>query len=194
MPETNALKGRCGHERPPYGLVHHTAAHARRVLGEAEWARYRKIGIVRDPWRWAWSRYRWVIDQSKMARKNWPEASRKEISEGLRELRDRGFRWWLLESGLNQFALEMHEPEPWTPGPDLSQAHWLCDEAGEVIVDRVMALESLTDGGFLGIHRPLPHVNVRTTDDSWREHFDQDCIDHIGRVCRWEIERFGYSF
>ncbi|MEZ4449711.1 MAG: sulfotransferase family 2 domain-containing protein [Nannocystaceae bacterium] len=170
--------GVTAHECTVLPYKHATAAELRAVVG-AEWDRYYRFSVVRNPWARMVSDYYFFRQAGP---KLYPEFSPRE-----RELTDAAlrldFNQWLHEG-----AAELK----------LCQLDYLTDEGGALIVDHVGRMETLADDfaqvcRHLGVRAELPRLNaVRRPPIA--EVYDDRSVRLIERWCAADIERFGYRF
>ena len=157
---------------------HATAAELRAIVG-AEWERYFRFSVVRNPCARMASDY-YFFQQAGPAL--YPEFSPRE-----RALTDAALRL-----DFNQWLREGAEVL------NLCQLDYLTDERGVVIVDHVCRLETLADDFArvcrrLGVTAALPRLNtVRRPPTA--EVYDDQSVRLIERWCAADIERFGYTF
>lgn len=161
-------------QRTSYG-EHLTAPEVRRLVGSEIWAQYTKVTVERNPWDRALSRYWWQ-------RQRWEEKGRGGFP-GVSEYLD-----WL----------ERNKPH-WLS----NWGHYTIDDA--IAVDRVLLYEDLGEelamlGEGLGLPEPLALPRQRAKGGfrkdprGYREVLTDADRKRIGRVCRREIEAFGYVF
>jgi len=146
---------------------HAPASRIRAAVGTAVWDGYTTVTVERNPWDRAVSLYYFV--------------------KGTRPHAAPTFAAFLAS----------------TPESDLSNFHLYAID-GEVAVDRVVRYEALAEGltevwQEVGITDEviLPHAkgaNRPTASRDYRSQMTDEDAEHIGRVCRPEIEAFGYTF
>jgi len=163
-PELSTLVRR--RKRPTF-QNHASASRIRAGVGAATWDRYTTFTVERNPWDRAVSLYYFV-------RATRPHAA----------------------PTFSAFLAS-------TPATELSNFHLYAID-GQVAVDRVVRYEALQDGlaqvwNEVGITEELvlPHakgaIRPTTTRDYRTQMTDQDA-EYIARVCRPEIDAFGYTF
>ena len=136
------------HER--FGLYKHsTAREIRAVVGERVWSEYRSFAVVRDPVDRARSLYGYL----KML-----QAGRSEFRKRLRSLLGaRGGPDWVALRALREtgsFSAFIRHPQlRYDPG-FIHQSRFLSDEAGALIVDRLLRFETLA-ADFAALCREL---------------------------------------
>lgn len=155
---------------------HAGLATARALVDEATWARLTKITSERNPWDKAVSRYYWQ-------KRRWEKRPRRSAFPGFTDY------------------LQYLEAE---------RSHWLSDwdlytVDDEVAVDQFIFFENLAGGleglsHVLGLDQPiaLPEYRAKSRGKKpgrdYRDEYDARAREIVDRVCRKEIERFGYDF
>lgn len=143
---------------------HMPAAAARRMLGGEIWNGYFKFAAVRNPWDQLVSQYHWKY-RSHAAPPSFERFARHTVRR--RRLND------------SIYAI-----------------------GGRPAMDDYVRYEALSEDLArvfsrlgLGVPPPLPHSKsgLRPAGD-YRDYYDADLRDLIGRAARWEIDRFGYRF
>jgi hypothetical protein len=81
----------------------------------------------------------------------------------------------------------------------LTQADWVCDEQGRIMVDYIGRFENLQqswDDICSALHREkslLPHVK-KSSRGKFRDYYDDESREIIAACFRPDIELFGYTF
>lgn len=180
--------------RERFGIhKHSTASEIKAVVGEAVWDDYFTFSFVRNPYSRAVSLYTFIR----------------------RSVRETGYRWYLpIRRGRNldlwrwpatraylatrSFSEFIRHPEL-QPDPGMrSQADWLCDGDGRLMVDFVGKVENIdtdyatvAERAGLGIESLTTHN--RSGRGSWREHVSDADYEYLYDVYRRDFELFGYD-
>lgn len=157
---------------PKYPFQHIPARELRQRMDPELFDRFYKFGFVRNPWDWQVSQYSFI--------RQTPNHPEHDVVIGMSGFRD--FLEWKTED----FSRN-----------DL-QKTLLTDENGELLVDFVGRFENLHEdfsrvADRLGLSVELPRRNVSRHRD-YREYYDAETAELVGRVFREDIEMFGYSF
>lgn len=154
---------------------HMTAPEIRELVGPEVWNSYFKITIERNPWDRALSRYWWQ-------RQRWEEKGRE------------GF------PSLSQYLEWLEENKPhWIS----NWGHYAID--GELAVDRVLFFERLSEDladleralgveGRLGLPGQRAKSGFRRDQEDYTKVLSAQDRERVARLCRNEIEAFGYAF
>lgn len=153
---------------------HASALDIRSVIGAKRYNSYFKFAIVRNPWDIEVSRY--FFARKAPAHKLYALANSLSFKEFLK---------WREVKGLRS-----------------RQIVKVCDEDGNIIVDRILRIESLeqelpgllNERFGLSIQGMLPRLNVSKSRTSYREYYDEESIEIVQRLNRKDIEHFDYSF
>jgi hypothetical protein len=159
-------------------LVHETALVYRDLIGEKRWKERFSFAIIRNPWDRAVSQfhYRQMINQTGLA--NNPL----------------GFKEWLRRVYIDHSPEYMDEEKMF-----LTQADWVCDERGRIMVDYIGRFETLQqswDDICTALHREkslLPHVK-KSSRGNYRDYYDDESHEIIASYFRPDIDLFDYSF
>ncbi|SFD36916.1 Sulfotransferase family protein [Thiohalospira halophila DSM 15071] len=162
-------------QRAPW-KTHSRPHHIRRGIGKKKWDQYLKVTIERNPWDRAISRYYWMKARAL-------EAGEKEFPS------------------ITNFLLKLEKEKP------ALLSNWgLYTIKDTVIADKVIFYESLNEGlsdleRCLGLSEgllSLPSVHAKSgfREDKrpYQEVLSEIDREIIARVCRNEIEAFGYTF
>jgi hypothetical protein len=160
------------HKLRHHNYGHISASELRAALPAEQFDSFFKFAFVRNPWSWQVSVYHYV-----------------------RQRPDHPFH----SAWLSAFRSFEHYLD-WrvnTAGPEL-QSHFLCDDAGELLVDFVGHHETMEDDfaticSRIGIACSLPHRN-RSEHRDFREYYSPDTRALVAEAYKGDIERFGYDF
>lgn len=146
-------------------------------MGADWWRRRFTFAIVRNPWDRVVSQYHYRVRTDQTALGSRPIPFREWV---LRCFRDRDPRWY-------------DKPRMFQP-----QVEWIADGGGRILVRFVGRFEHLADDfrlvcARLGIDRSLPHLE-RSVHAPFRECYDDETAEVVGRWFAADVERFGYSF
>ena len=150
--------------------VHETASHVRQLLPD-EFASYRKIAFVRNPYSWLVSLYELVLQSP-----NHRHYDRIKAMSGFGDYVD----WEIARNKRHQHP-------------------YLCRNDGRLMVDDVGRFEQLSDDftrifASIGVDiEPLPCVGKFTRRD-YREFYDAGIRDKVARHWQRDITLFGYGF
>lgn len=159
-------------------LIHETALTFRERIGQKRWDDRFSFAIVRNPWDRAVSHfhYRKMTNQTGLGNK--PLA----------------FKEWLQRVYLERSPEYMNEEQMF-----LTQADWVCDEQGRVMVDYIGRFENLQESWDTICEHlqrektSLPHVKKSSRGD-YRDYYDDESREIIADFFRSDIELFGYAF
>jgi len=149
---------------------HTTARQLRSRLGPARYERYLTFAFVRNPWDRLVSEYAYLL-----ATPTHRHHRRVRSMRGIEQYLD--------------FEIARGRP---------SQADFLTDREGRVIVDFVGRFETLHEDfrrvcDRLGLDAELPHLNASAHRD-YRSYYSDEAAARVGRHFRHEIDLFGYAF
>ena len=154
---------------------HITAAEMIAEMGEDEFKQYFSFAIVRNPWDWQVSLYKYM--RKKYAIKKSREARKK------------------LEPAMGTFD----EYIRWRCSEEVRfQKDFIYSKEGELLVDFVGKYENL-DKGFetictrIGVNASLPKLNVSNTKP-YQSYYTHETRQLVADTFRADIERFGYEF
>lgn len=79
---------------------------------------------------------------------------------------------------------------------------FLCDKNGEFLVDDILKFEELsdvlpkflTDAGISITSADIPHLNGSDDRLGYREYYNDELVETVSNLYKYEIERFDYSF
>lgn len=156
---------------------HCTARELRAELGERRWATRFSFAFVRNPWAKVASHYAYRVQTNQTG-----------LGDG-----HLPFNEWV------RLAYGEHDPQYFDqPKMFMSQAEWICDESGEVMVDFVGRFERL-EADFrvvcerIGRQAQLPHLKRSATTD-FRAWYEPDAAEIVAGRFAADLELFGYSF
>lgn len=156
---------------------HRTALEFREYLGRERFNRRFSFAFVRNPWSKVVSHYAYRVqtNQTGLA------ARHLDFNE-----------WVRLAYG------ERHRDYYDQPKMFMVQSDWICDQAGNIIVDFVGRFERLQEDfaevcRLVGRTASLPHLKKSTTTD-YRKLYVPDTMDIVAQRFAADIERFGYVF
>lgn len=153
-----------------YLRVHETARHVRRLL-PAEFASYRKIAFVRNPYSWLVSLYELVLQSPN--HRHYPAVSAMQGFSGYVD-------WEIARGKRRQHA-------------------YVCDENGALIVDEIGRFERLAQDASrifesIGVAlAPLP-IKGRLTRLDYREFYDEATRQKVAKNWADDLALFGYNF
>ncbi|HQQ64075.1 MAG TPA: sulfotransferase family 2 domain-containing protein [Pseudomonadales bacterium] len=166
------------------GIGHYTAMELRDLSPEL-YSRLFVIGFVRNPWDRLVSAYFFVVQaESSTVR---VDKNTKALVDGYGSFRAFVVEW--LASVDMRVAPIIFRP----------QYFFLCDENEKLIVDFVGHVETIDEdvkkiAAQLGReHIVLPRIN-QSSRGSYRDYFDEEMRDIVGRVYEKDIKFFGYGF
>lgn len=150
---------------------HQLAREVRAALGEAQWASLLSFAVVRNPWD------RFVSYVAFMMRHN-----------GLFERDPQAAMRRVLSNPQNQSAVHFR-----------SQLDFVTDEAGRLIVSRLLKVEQLqVDFDRLCDELGLPHTRLEVRNASthrpYTDYYDASLIEAVAERYRLDIQAFGYRF
>ena len=159
-------------------LIHETALAFRDRIGDKRWEERFSFAIVRNPWDRAVSHfhYRRMTNQTGLADNPLT------------------FKDWVRRVYIDRSPEFMDEEKMF-----LTQADWVCDEQGKVMVDYIGRFENLQaswDDICEHLHREkslLPHVKKSSRGD-YRDYYDDESREIIADFFRPDIDLFDYSF
>ena len=156
---------------------HMTALELRDLLGPKRWDARFSFAFVRNPWDKVVSHYHYRIKTNQTGLGASPMPFRE---------------WVVLAYGEGDPALH-DQPRMFMP-----QYRWLSDQRGRQIVDFVGRFERLNEDfaevcSRLGVEASLPHLKKSKHRD-YREYYDDESREVIGRVFEGDLSRYGYEF
>jgi len=159
-------------------LQHVTAQQIVDAVGLPRWQRAFTFGFVRNPWDKVVSHYAYRVqtNQTGLGSKAVP------------------FHTWVREAYGRRNPIFHDKPLMFMP-----QSRWLCDGAGNVLVNFVGRFENLqadfdTVCSRLGRPpKPLPHVKA-STRAAYRQYYDDEARQVVADWFAEDIARFGYMF
>jgi len=142
------------------------------TVNRCQYRNYYKFTVVRDPWNRVYSAYR-NLTTDQFHRRNLNITGKPSLNSFLKEFIGR----------------DMLKP----------QTYWIKDYDGKMPMDLVVKFEEL-ESGFREVARALgdqsltlPHHN-KGGSGIYRDRYDHESAEMVGRYYREEIELFGYSF
>lgn len=151
--------------------LHVTARWARRKLPREQFEAWCKFAVVRNPFDRAVSHYHW-------------------------QSQDRGQRYFARTQGMSfkHFLDDMRRRQVWH---DHSQARYICDEAGVMLIDRMLRFEALT----LQFNALMSEIGVAATlavhnasrHDPYEAYYDEEARQMVVDLFARDFELLGYS-
>jgi len=158
-------------------LEHMSAEIKIRELGLETWENKFTFSVIRNPWDKVVSHYwhRWNRDQAGI--------QTDEI----------GFSEWVQLTYGQQDPRYYNKPKMFQP-----QVWWLADQAGKILVDKVIRFESLETGfnevcQHLGITRELPHLKSSPRED-YRHYYSPETRAIVQKWFNEDLEEFDYEY
>jgi hypothetical protein len=137
-------------------------------LDSSKFDNYNKFGLVRNPWDWEVSKYRYTL-------KNKNHFQHK------------------LVKNLGSFENYIE----WRKTEFRTQLSFFADENMNIIVDHIGKMEDLTSTidylKSIGIAADLPHLNV-SRKDNYRQYYTDKTRDIVKNLYAEDLKEFGYSF
>ena len=167
------LKKYVGFNCDPHTFSDHVSAETLKAsLGES-YDHYFKFAFVRNPWSWIYSHYTYAL---KNKRHNRHQFIRSKFSDF------NAFVEWL--------CLEKQDKK--------LQTSYLCDSAGELLVDYVGRHETISRdfqaiAETIGLKASLPHLN-QSSSASYRQHYSARARDLVQSAYAEDIALFDYEF
>ena len=145
----------------------------------ADWGRYLRFSIVRDPWARMLSEYKFFRETGPLLYDGFSPLERALTDAA---------RAYDLERWLFTFADEL----------SMAQTAYLTDAQGELMVEHVCRTERLAEDfaaicARLGIRVALPHVNRTEPSRLWSS-FTPAAAALVAERCGEDLRRFGYRF
>lgn len=155
------------------GLQHLTASLVREAVGDRIFSQYLKFAVVRNPWDRAASQYAFMRRRGDL-----------RAFIGMNESDD--FPTYLRR-------IQKYRHVQWE-----TQERFLCDEAGNLLVDEIIRFErfDLEFGAFLkrlGITKCIPHAKSGNRGPVGSL-YDSETIEIVAKMYAGDIARFGYVF
>ena len=148
------------------------------MIGEDAFSQSFVFCVVRNPWDRVVSQYEFRLRTNQI--------NKSDINSSFKE--------WVKDTygGQNTFS-NYKNPKLFYP-----QCDWLKDKNGVIRVENILKFESLHDDfekitEKLGIKNDLPHLNV-TRKKSYKNYYDKETEETVGKWFKEDIERFNYSF
>ena len=171
-----------GHPQPVHD-AHVTASEIIAKLGRETFDSYYSFGIVRNPWDWQVSLYRFALET--VVRISGPAAYLRGLGRERRtythlESFDDYIRWRCTE--------DVH-----------LQKDFLFSYGGEQLVTSIGRFEHLEEDfgeicGQIGISVELPRLNESSTGKSYHEYYTPETVELVRTAFAADIEQFGYEF
>lgn len=156
----------------PGGWGHMTAQQVCDWLGEDEYKSYYSFSVVRNPWDWQVSLYRFALQTP-------------------------GHHQYELIHSLGSFEKYIE----WRCCRERKlQSDFICDRSGSLLVDDIIYFESIDDGfsricRTLGVNAMLPKLNVSNREGkSYRDYYSAHSRKMVAKYFEKDIDMFGYSF
>ena len=159
-------------------LIHETALTFCERIGKQRWDQRFSFAIIRNPWDRAVSQfhYRQMTGQTGL---------------GNNPL---GFKEWLKQVYIQRSPDYMDDKKMF-----LTQAEWVCDEEGRIMVDYIGRFENLQESwDYICVQLQqtrtlLPHVK-KSTRGNYRDYYDDESREIIEDYFRQDLKLFGYTF
>jgi len=179
--------------RRPRFTNHMAAVDIRRFVPREVWDGYYKFCVERNPWDKAVSLYFWWRELEAQFRRD-PVAFRRELGAAAR-----GVEWMIAHHPVGDMTLSQFVQ---SGRGNFVKGYDLYTIDGEVVVDRILRFERLTDdlgdvARQLGIELPaLPRAKggIRKPGLHYRDQLDDADRTKIARVFAREIALLGYEF
>jgi hypothetical protein len=159
-------------------LVHETALAFRERIGERRWNQRFSFAIVRNPWDRAVSHYHYrrMTNQTGLAEKPLP------------------FNEWIKRVYVDRSPEYVNEEKMF-----LTQADWVCDAQGRIMVDYIGRFENLQaswDEICERLQREkslLPHEK-KSSRGGFRDYYDDESRAIVAQFFHRDLELFDYTF
>ncbi len=163
---------------------HMTPAEARPFFEQFGWQfnAYYKFVFVRNPWARLVSAYEHI------------KRSTDEVPL---------FRKWLFQIKPFENGGGGSDEERWRKYSTYSIEHFIKDDKGNILVDKVIKLEDI-DKDFISFLKALGlpihdqakimNKNLYHSSYEYQNYYDQDTTDYVANLYRYDIVHFGYSF
>jgi len=168
----------------PVHEPHATASEIVQAVGEETFDAYYSFAIVRNPWDWQVSLYRFALETVM---------SLPRLAAYARGLGPEHH----LYSRFDSFDDYIH----WRCSEDVVlQTDFVCSPGGELLVDYVGKYETLASDfrticEQIGIAPSLPHLNESSSAARpYQEHYTPETVELVRQAFAADIERFGYEF
>jgi hypothetical protein len=148
---------------------HATVAEIISVVGENEFRNHLSFAVVRNPWDWQVSLYRYVLEK--------PNHHQYDMIQALGSF-DAYIDWRCRE----EVRL---------------QKNFVTDSSGHILVDRILKFENLAHEfqslcDELGVVAQLPHLNA-SKRSQWQECYNEQTFDLVRETFAADIGMFGYG-
>lgn len=175
--------------------THSTARDISRAVGRELFEKYLSFSVVRNPWDRLVSFYYFKILSAKQRasgsrRQRSAEYMEREQQE-IEQMLDLGFNNWVLslDSDIQQYA----ENEALDP-----QVKWVCDDAGQLMVTRVLYYENLArDVSRLAGKISMQFSPIRgnsSKHEPWWQLYDEDAFEFVKTRYAEDLEAFNYQY
>lgn len=149
---------------------HVTAREVAEKMGRERFDSYFSFAIVRNPWDWVVSLWRYMVENQE----RFPDAPFERFNTF------DGYVRWRCDGNYG------------------FQKKWVCDEDGELMVDFVGRFEHLEEDfaeicRLIGVEANLPHKNP-STHAHYTEYYTPETIELVRKTYRPDIQFFGYEF
>jgi hypothetical protein len=157
---------------------HHTALS---VLSEyTEMLDHPIIASIRNPWERVWSTYSYtkMLKTHKMS-----------------------FADWLSNPKVNNWQFRHFDDIAELNRNPLSLESWVCDENGNELVTDYIDFYNIEEGisrlsSKYGVELNYKHIKHSTDGrgSGYKNHYNTETKEYIGKICSWEIEKFKFKF
>lgn len=161
---------------------HDSALRLKSIISKKEFDSYFKFVFVRNPWDRLVSMYHFFMQWQKKSDKSFLDKS--------------GFAEWLQEDfSVNtkiKFKDQIYRKKT-------SQLMWLCDEDGKILVDFIGRFEQLQEDfkqvmSIIGFEKELSTHKNFTNHNLYREYYDLNTMELVGKWYKEDIDLFRYKF
>jgi len=157
---------------------HKTARQKIAEIGVDRWRDKLSFSVVRNPWDKVVSHYHYRVLTNQTG-----------MGDGHIE-----FNQWV------ELAYGEHDPRYYDqPMMFMPQWEWLIDDAGDLVVDKILRFENLSRdfndlASDLGIRARLPHVKKSNRSKDFHKYYTGETKSIIADLFSPDIDEFGYNF
>ena len=167
---------------------HFYASLVRDLIGTENYKKKFVFASVRNPWDRLVSWYHFNCDDPRA-----DEEQRKKY-------KSLGFKGWIMHSCPHTGWKPHHFAHQ--PKNPLSQASWIKNDDGKIIVDHIVRLENLHDDlneikdklGILNLHVPNLNKSQYRKEKNYRKYYDKESQQMVSRLFHEDIRTFNYEF